>query len=59
MVSYFQTLTDSAFLRLKPRGINALSDLIISKADRDAKPLMCYPLGGSFMVQSDPLPQFV
>jgi hypothetical protein len=41
LISYFETLTDSAFKPLKDRGINSPADLIISKIQRDAAPPRC------------------
>jgi hypothetical protein len=58
LVSYFDTLTDSAFAAFRLRGISAPSSLIITQADRDAHPLSC-TAAGIFLTLSDPLPQFV
>ena len=41
LVSYFDTMTDSLFQSYKARGVSARSDLIISKAARDADSLSC------------------
>lgn len=41
LVSYFETLTDAAFAAFKSRGIASPSQLIISKAERDAAPYAC------------------
>ena len=59
LVSYFDTLTDSAFAPLRARGINSLSDLILTREQRDASPLSCASSGGTFLTTIDPLPQFV
>ena len=57
-VSYFEALTDAAFQPYKDMGINAPSDLIITKAQRDAAPLTCS--GETFTnAGSDTLPQWV
>ena len=58
LVSYFDTLTDSAFAAFRLRGINSPSDLILTRAQRDASPLSCAS-GGTFTSTGDPLPQFV
>jgi hypothetical protein len=58
-VSYFDTLTDSAFAAFSRRGINAPSNLIITRAERDAHPLACAGIGGAFLKTNDPLPSFV
>lgn len=56
-VSYFEALTDAAFQPYKDMGINAPSDLIITKAQRDAAPLTCS--GETFTnAGSDTLPQW-
>jgi hypothetical protein len=39
LVSYFETLTDNAFLPFNNRDINSPADLIISRAERDARTL--------------------
>jgi hypothetical protein len=41
LVSYFETLTDAAFGAFRARGIASPSDLVISKALRDANPARC------------------
>jgi hypothetical protein len=46
LISYFQTLTDSAFKVFRDRGISSPSALIITKAERDAVPAHC--TGGYF-----------
>lgn len=57
-VSYFEALTDAAFAPFKNMGINAPSDLIITKAQRDTAPLTCS--GETFTnASSDTLPQWV
>lgn len=43
-VSYFDVMTDELFEEYKKRGVKDKKDLIISKEERDAKPLEC--LGG-------------
>lgn len=57
LVSYFDTLTDAAFQVFRARGINSRSDLIISRALRDANPLTCS--GQTFTTLNDPLPAVV
>jgi len=57
-VSYFETLTDSAFLPFKNRGIATPQALIHSQAVRDANPLTCD--GETFTnAGSDPLAKAV
>jgi len=41
LVSYFETLTDSAFAAFQARGIAARDDMIIDRATRDVAPLTC------------------
>jgi len=41
LISYFEVLTDYAFLPYSERGVSVRGDFIISKADRDAHPLRC------------------
>lgn len=41
LVSYFDVMTDSLFASYQARGLNARSDVIISKEDREADPLSC------------------
>jgi hypothetical protein len=41
LISYAEILTDSIFSRYTARGVGSRSDLIISKAARDADPLNC------------------
>lgn len=41
LVSYFDVMTDALFQAYHARGLNARSDVIISKAARDADPLTC------------------
>ena len=41
LVSYFETLTDTAFAPFKARGIASPAQLIISKQERDADPYLC------------------
>lgn len=53
-VSYFETLTDAAFLPFKNRGIANPQALILTQAQRDANPLTCS--GETFTnAGSDPL----
>jgi len=58
LVSYFDTLTDSAFAPFRLRGLNSSSSVILTRAQRDAAPLSCVS-GGLFQTLSDPLPQFI
>jgi len=57
LVSYFDTLTDSAFAPFRLRGLSSPSDVILTRAQRDASPLSC--VSGGLFQSSDPLPQFV
>jgi len=41
MISYFEVMSDQVFDTYKARGINDKTDVIISKAMRDANPLVC------------------
>jgi hypothetical protein len=41
LVSYFDVMTDSLFASYQARGLNARSDVIISREDREADPLSC------------------
>lgn len=41
MVSFFDVITDGVFNEYHARGVNTRSDMIISKAQRDADPLTC------------------
>ncbi len=41
LLSYFDVMTDAVFQKYRNRGVNARSDLIISRAARDAAPLTC------------------
>lgn len=41
LISWFDTMTDSLFQTYQNRGVATRSDLIISKAERDANPLTC------------------
>jgi hypothetical protein len=41
LVSYFDAMTDSLFQAYQARGLNSRDDIIISKAERDADPLIC------------------
>ena len=55
LISYFETLTDTAFKPFKDRGIAAPADVIITKAQRDSSPLTCS--GETFTNSaSDPYP---
>jgi len=55
LVSYFETLTDAAFQPFQARGIGSRTDLIISRAARDAAPPVCVAeqFGAGWV---DPLP---
>lgn len=41
LISWFDIMNDSLFTRYQSRGVSARSDLIITKAARDADPLNC------------------
>jgi len=41
LISYFEVITDALFSRYQARGLAGRSDVIISKAERDAHPLTC------------------
>lgn len=41
LLSYFEVMTDSVFQNYINRGVTARNQLIISKEDRDADPLVC------------------
>jgi len=41
LLSYFDVMTDAVFQNYRNRGVGARSDLIISRAERDANPLNC------------------
>lgn len=41
LISWFDTMTDSLFQTYQNRGVATRSDLIISKAERDANPATC------------------
>ena len=53
LVSYFETLTTAAFEPFRARGITAPSELIITRAQRDASPFNC---SGQEFVSSSPSP---
>ena len=59
LISYFETLTDTAFKTFRDRGINAPSDLIITQEQRDAVPIPCLQNGAFDPTWIDPLPQWV
>ncbi|MEI8087218.1 MAG: hypothetical protein WCG93_13495 [Paludibacter sp.] len=56
MVSYFDVITDSVFNQYVTLGISSRSDLIISKAKRDANPLSC---SGELFISSDTIQNWV
>lgn len=41
MVSFFDVMTDGLFTEFSTRGLSSKTDVIITKADRDANPLTC------------------
>ena len=41
LISYFDVMTDGLFQRYQARGLAERSDVIISRAERDAHPLTC------------------
>ena len=41
LMSFLQVATDEVFEEYRARGINSVSDVIISKEDRDANPIAC------------------
>ena len=56
LVSYFDVITEDVFNEYITRGANARTNLIISKALRDANPLIC---NGDVFVVSDTLENWV
>ena len=56
LVSYFETLTDSAFEPYRARGIASPAQLVISRTERDAAPLSC---NGEAFTGTDPLAAWV
>ncbi|MBN2199217.1 MAG: hypothetical protein JW747_05135 [Candidatus Aminicenantes bacterium] len=56
LLSYFNVMTDAVFQKYRERGVGSKSDLIISKAERDADPLTCS--GDTFLNQGT-LPNWV
>ncbi len=56
LISYFETITDAVFEHYQNRGINNREDVIISKALRDANPLIC---NGNSFVSNDVLENWV
>lgn len=56
LLSYFDVMTDAVFQRYRNRGVGSKSDLIISKAARDADPLTCS--GDAFLTQGT-LPNWI
>jgi hypothetical protein len=55
-VSFFEVITDKVFNDYLQRGVESRSDMIISKATRDANPLIC---NGDVFVNSDTLVNWV
>ena len=41
LISYFDTLTEEAFAEFQARGVSSRSQLIFTKAERDADPYRC------------------
>ena len=41
LVSFFEVIDDNVFMEYKKRGVNSRQDFIISKDERDKKPLQC------------------
>jgi len=56
LVSYFDVMTDSLFHTYESRGVNARSDMVISREQRDADPLTCD--GERFLTEGN-LPNYV
>ena len=58
LISYFETLTDSAFAVFQARGLTSRDQLIVPKAVRDADPYFCG--GESFVnLKVDPASEYV
>lgn len=55
LVSVFQVMTDQVFAEYQARGISTRSELIISKADRNAHPLNCQGQQFTTTEMADPL----
>jgi hypothetical protein len=56
LVSYFDVMTDSLFHTYESQGVNARSDMVISREQRDADPLTCD--GERFLTEGN-LPNYV
>lgn len=56
MISYFETITEAVFEHYQNRGISNREDVIISKAIRDANPLIC---NGNSFVSNDVLENWI
>ncbi|HQG47230.1 MAG TPA: hypothetical protein PLG50_16345, partial [bacterium] len=41
LISYFEVMSDALFQRYQARGLIRRSDVIISREERDAAPLVC------------------
>ena len=42
-ISYFAAMPDNMFARYQAKGVKSRDELIISRVDRDVKPLQCKP----------------
>ncbi len=56
LLSYFEVMTDAVFQNYRSRGVNARSDLVISRAARDAAPLTC---SGDAFLNEGTIPNWV
>jgi hypothetical protein len=56
LLSYFDVMTDAVFQNYRNRGVGAKSDLIITRAARDAAPLAC---NGDAFVNEGTIPNWV
>ena len=56
-ISFFDVTTDEVFAEYQARGINTRSQMSISREERDANPVACYPdsEGGKFIPTGDEL----
>lgn len=56
LVSYFETLNEQSFMALQAKGITSRQQLVISKQERDAAPLLC---NGETFIGTDSLNNWV
>lgn len=49
LISYFEVMTDGLFEYYQARGVTTRAAAIITKEERDADPLVCNEVGGTFI----------